>query len=87
MKKRHIIVIFIIAIIFFLLYFPGFSRIQQLKEEKTTLSTKIDDLEQKNKDLKDNIYRLQTDPVYVERVARSKMKRKREGEIIYKFEE
>ena len=87
MKKRHIIVIIIIAIIFFVLYFPGFSRIQQLKEENSSLGTKINDLAVKNKELKEKIDKLETDPIYVERVARTKMKRKREGEIIYKFEE
>jgi len=74
----------IIAIIIIALFLPGLSKYHDLQEQKRTLERKISDLQKVNAELKSKMDRLQNDPVYLEQVAREKMKKTREGEYIYR---
>lgn len=86
MAGKKIILIFFAALALFAVYFPGFARLQELKEEKRELEAKIADLKKENSALKGEIEKLEKDPTYVERVAREKLKKAKKGEIIYKTE-
>ncbi|MFH1791105.1 MAG: septum formation initiator family protein [Candidatus Omnitrophota bacterium] len=84
MNRRKLIRYGLVLLMLAVIYFPGFSRLQQLKEENRALERKIEELKGSNTLLIETIRRLETDPVYVEKVAREKMKKTRQGEIIYK---
>jgi cell division protein FtsB len=87
MKKRYIVLFWIVFLMFLSIYFPSFSHLQQLKEERKSLSKQVDELRKTNDQLKTRINNLETDPIYVESVAREKMKQTREGEIVYKMQQ
>ena len=86
MARKKIIIISIAILLFIAVYLPGFSRLQRLKDENKDLERKISELKVKNDQLKEEVYRLETDPTYVESVAREKLKKTKEGEIIYKID-
>ena len=86
MNKKRIVAAIIILILLSVIYFPGFSRLQQLKEENKALEKRISELKEKNEELKDQWHKLQTDPTYLESVAREKLKKVKKGEIIYKVD-
>ena len=69
-----------------MIYFPGLSRLQQLKEENKALEKRISELKEKNEELKKEVHKLQTDTTYLESVAREKLKKAKKGEIIYKVD-
>jgi len=75
---------FTIAIVLFIIYLPGFVKIQKLNHYKKELERKIKLLKEENKQLSEEIYKLQHDPLYIEKVAREELKLGKEGEIIYK---
>ena len=74
-------------IVLFILFFPVFSRIQELKTKDKVLSQKIAVLEQENEQLARENEMLKTDPVYIEEVAREKLKVAKENEIIFRVVE
>ncbi len=84
--KKKLIITGIILIGLIVIYFPGLSRLQQLKEENKALEKRISELKEKNEDLKKEVYKLQTDTTYLESVAREKLKKAKKGEIIYRTE-
>lgn len=86
MNKKKLIIVIIISILLIVIYFPGFSRLQQLKEENKALEKRISELKEKNEKLKKEGHKLQTDPTYMESVAREKLKKAKKGEIIYKVD-
>ncbi|HLF19087.1 MAG TPA: septum formation initiator family protein [Candidatus Omnitrophota bacterium] len=79
--------IFLFILAFFILayFIPSFSRMQDLRERNVALEQEIISLKQKNKDLAQEKNLLDTDPVYLEKVAREKMGIVREGEVVYKL--
>lgn len=81
---RKIPIPLVVLVVITVLFLPGLSRYHQLQEQKKILEKKIADLQKANTDLQERIHKLQTDPVYLEQVARDKMKKTREGEIIYR---
>ncbi|MDD5438660.1 MAG: septum formation initiator family protein [Candidatus Omnitrophica bacterium] len=81
---RKIPIPLVVLVVITVLFLPGSSRYHQLQEQKKILEKKIADLQKANTDLQERIHKLQTDPVYLEQVARDKMKKTREGEIIYR---
>ena len=86
MAKKKIIIASIITAALIVIYFPSFSKLQQLRREKKGLEEKIEELKEENKELGEEIYKLETDPTYLENVARNKLKKTRKGEIIYKLD-
>jgi len=67
-----------------LIFLPAYSKIQKLKSKDTMLSQQLKYLEQENERLQEEIQMLKTDPVYIEEVARDKLKVARDNEIIYR---
>ncbi len=86
MNKKRLIVFGIILGVVIVIYFPGLSKLQQLKEENRSLEKQIADLKKSNIEMQGEIDKLISDPVYVETIARDKLKKTKKGEIIYKTE-
>ncbi|MFH1655075.1 MAG: septum formation initiator family protein [Candidatus Omnitrophota bacterium] len=79
--------LFTIAFIVLIIFLPGYSRLQDLRQKNRDLENRIDELQQENLTLKEKQELLENDPYYLEKVAREKMGVAREGEIIYRIEE
>ncbi|MFH1577540.1 MAG: septum formation initiator family protein [Candidatus Omnitrophota bacterium] len=75
----------VIALILFI-FLPGYSKLQELKDKNSDLEAKIDKIKSENNLLKDQILRIQEDPVYQEEIIREKLGVVRKGEVIYKIE-
>jgi cell division protein FtsB len=67
-----------------ILFFPTYSRIAQLKAKDAVLSQKMEHLTRDNEQLSEEIEMLKTDPVYIEEIAREKLKVARENEIVFR---
>lgn len=86
MARKKIIAAVIFFTLIIIVYFPGFSRLQKLKEENDRLENKILELKKDNSNLETEMHKLKTDPTYLEGVARNKLKKAKKGEIIYKID-
>lgn len=74
------------GIIFFLfLFLPGYTKLQQLKEKNRDLESKIKKINIDNTLLQQELKRIESDPVYQEKIAREKMGIVRKGEIPIKI--
>ncbi|MFH1868894.1 MAG: septum formation initiator family protein [Candidatus Omnitrophota bacterium] len=80
-KKKFILLGIFVALIIFL---PGYSKLQELKEKNKFLLKEIDSLKNDNKDLSQEIEKLENDPFYIEKKARDRMGIGKKGEIRYK---
>jgi cell division protein FtsB len=71
------------GVLFFLLiiFLPGYTKLQELKDKNNDLETKIKYLNVENTLLQEELKRIESDPVYQERIAREKMGIVRKGEI------
>ncbi len=77
---------FLGCVIFFLILFlPGFSKMQSLRDKNQDLENKIRRLNIENALLEQEIKKIASDPDYKERVAREKMGVVRKGEISIKI--
>ena len=77
--------LFAFAIIFLVLFLPGFSKLQNLRGKNNDLEDKIKRLSIENALLEQEIKKIANDPVYQERMAREKMGVVRKGEIPIKI--
>jgi len=77
--------LFLVGFIVLLIFLPGYSRLQELKQKNREFKARITQIEKENIDLVEEKGRLENDIVYLERVAREKMGLVREGEIIYRI--
>ena len=84
MAKKRLIFILLVLVAVVLIYLPGFSKLQQLREENRILREKIDALAKTNRELKKEKEKLEKDPSYIEKIAREKLGMAKEGEIILK---
>ncbi len=76
---------FIVAAVLLILFIPGFSKMQGLKDKNFDLEDKIRRLNIENALLHQELKRIENDPVYQERIAREKMGVVRKGEIPIKI--
>lgn len=84
-KLRLFQIIFIIVILG-LIFLPGYSKIQELRDRSQDLEVKIEKLKAENVLLQRQIERIEKDPIYQEQVLRQKLGVVRPGEVIYKLE-
>ena len=77
--------LFTILAIILIIYFPTFSKKQQLIEKNKEYEHQLLQLKQENKNLLVEKNRLENDPVYLEKVAREKMGLIKDGEVIYRI--
>jgi cell division protein FtsB len=69
-----------------LIFLPGYTKLQDLKEKNKTLDANIGKLKVENTLLKNEIARIQNDPLSQEKIVRDKMGVVRKGEVMYKIE-
>ncbi|OGX46108.1 MAG: hypothetical protein A3G38_01080 [Omnitrophica WOR_2 bacterium RIFCSPLOWO2_12_FULL_51_8] len=64
-----------------MIFLPGFSKLQELKDKNRELEVKIKRLKINNALMEQELGLLESDPVYQERVAREKLGVVKKGEI------
>lgn len=70
-----------IAVFLLLIFLPGYTKLQELKDKNGDLILKIKRLYVENALLEQELKRIEKDPVYQEKIAREKMGVVRKGEI------
>ena len=73
-----------LGVLIVVLFFPIYSKIQQLKLKDKALSLQLEQVIIENKYLTEEIVMLKTDPVYIEEVARDTLKVAGKNEIIFR---
>ena len=84
--RKRLFWLAIIAFVFLIIFLPGYTKLQELKDKNRELEVKIDKIKLESSLLEDEILRIQEDPVYQEEVIREKLGVVRKGEVIYKIE-
>jgi len=82
-KKRIILGVFALFAVLGLVFLPGYSRLQRLREENEQYLKRIEFLESRNVQLGEELVKMREDPEYVERKARQKLGIVKKGELIY----
>jgi cell division protein FtsB len=70
--------------VFAALLTPRFLQVQKLRERSNDLENELHELKKQNNMLETELRLLRDDPVYLEKVARAKFNKAKEGEIVYK---
>lgn len=83
---KHALGLFIFAVILVFIFLPGYTKLQDLREKNKTLDVNINKLKVENTLLKNEIARIQNDPLSQEKIVRDKMGVVRKGEVMYKIE-
>ena len=73
--------LFGIAVLVFVLFLPGYTKLKELRDKNRELEVKIKKLNIENVLLQQELARLENDPEYQEKIAREKMGVVRKGEI------
>lgn len=82
---RKALWLFGIAVLLLILFLPGYARLNQLKDKNRDLETSIRKLKIENSLLNQELKRVESDPLYQEKIARDKMGIVRKGEIPVKI--
>lgn len=79
--------LWVFGITFFLLiiFLPGYTKLQELRDKNYDLEAKIKKLKIENHLLQQELKRIEKDPVYQEEIAREKLGVVRKGEIPIKI--
>ena len=83
MKLTFWKIIFLLVFIV-VLFFPSYSKVQKLKAKDRALAEQVARLKIENERLYKENQMLKDDPVYIEEVAREKLKVARENEIVFR---
>jgi len=73
--------LFGIAVLFLVLFLPGYTKLQELRDKNRDLEDKFKKVAVENYLLQEELKRAENDPVYQEKIAREKMGVVRKGEI------
>ena len=76
--------LFGVAVFLLVIFLPGYTKLQDFRERNSELSLNIGKLKKENALLQNQIIRLQSDPLYQEKVVRDKMGVVRKGEVAIK---
>jgi cell division protein FtsB len=74
-----------IVVFLLIIFLPGFTKLQELRDKNRDLEEKIKRLNVENVFLQEEFKRIQTDPVYQEKILREKLGVVRKGEIPIKI--
>ena len=74
----------LLLVLFVVFLTPKLIRIENLARRSDNLEQEIQKLKVQNNALETELRMLRDDPVYVEKVAREKFNKAKEGEIVYK---
>lgn len=77
--------VFGITVFLLIIFLPGYTKLQELREQNYDLEAKIEKLKVENYLLQQELKRIENDPVYQEEVAREKLGVVRKGEIPIKI--
>jgi cell division protein FtsB len=77
--------LFGLAVFLLVLFLPGYTKLQDLRDRNSDLEIKIKRLTVENALLQQELKRLEIDPLYQEKIAREKMGVVRKGEIPVKL--
>jgi len=83
-RKKVALYVLLVLTVLCVVFLPGYSRLNKLRESNEELRKRITLLEQHNEEMKKELLQLKEDPVYLEGKARNKLGIVRKGEIIYK---
>ena len=77
--------LFGITVFLLIIFLPGYTKLQELRDRNLDSETKIKKLKMENALLQEEIQRLESDPIYQEKIVREKMGVVRKGEIPIKI--
>ena len=77
--------LFGIAVFLLIIFLPGYTKLQDLRDKNKDLEFKIKQLHIENALLEQETQRIENDPVYQERIAREKMGAVKKGEVPVKL--
>lgn len=77
--------LFGISVFLLVLFLPGYTKLQELRDKNRDLTARIKRLSIDNYLLQEELKRIQNDPIYQEKIAREKMGVVRKGEIPIKI--
>jgi cell division protein FtsB len=77
--------LFGLAVFLLVVFLPGYSKLQELRDKNRDLLAKIKRLSMENHLLQEELKKIETDPVYQEKIARDQMGVVRKGEIPIKI--
>jgi len=73
--------IFTITVLLLAMFLPGYTKLQELRDKNRDLEANIRALKAENQKLHKELNRLETDPLYQEKVAREQVGVVRKGEV------
>ena len=77
--------VFIVAIIVLIAFLPSYTKMQDLKQKNLDYKRQIEQLQAQKTQLTEEKRLLESDPVYLEKVARERMGLIKEGEVVYRI--
>jgi cell division protein FtsB len=77
--------LFGLSVFLLIIFLPGYTKLVELRDRNQDLETKIKRLYIENALLKEELSKVQNDPLYQEKIARDKMGVVRRGEIPIKI--
>lgn len=77
--------LFFFAFVILVIFLPGYSKLQEMRQRNKDLESRIITVQQENIDLRQEKGKLEKDKVYLEKIAREKMGLARDGEVIYRI--
>jgi len=77
--------LFGLAVFSLILFLPGYTKLQELREKNKELGMKMRHLQVENALLQEELSRVEKDPFYQEEIARDKMGVVRKGEVPVKI--
>lgn len=77
--------LFGIAVFLLIIFLPGYTKLQELRDKSRDLETRIKRLSIENYLLQEELKRIESEPFYQEKIAREKMGVVRKGEIPIKI--
>ena len=83
-KASSLFLIVAVAALFVAVLTPRLLEVQKLRQRSEALEKDLAALKRQNDSLEAEMRLLRDDPVYLEKVARSKFNKAKEGEIVYK---
>ncbi len=82
---KNAITLFVFSLVILIIFIPSYTKLEELRQRNFDLKRKMLELEAKHEELLREKRRLEDDPEYLEHVAREKMGLGREGEVIYRM--
>lgn len=85
MLNNKILFLLGIIILLLIIFLPGYTKLQELRDKNRDLETQIKRLNIENALLQEEIKRIESDPFYQEKIAREKLGVVRKGEVPVKI--